>query len=109
MPSFDKVLRQPIDKNLIEPMKPIRGDMCPFCKAQRIELFSFNGYAQNYKQAVEAYLRGYDVKYDRYEIRSMRCQSCNKEFTIDWTYGFPFPLKDTFKTNRFFQEFINGI
>lgn len=108
MTSFDKKLKEPIPKGAIEPMTPIRGDICPFCKAQRIELFSFKGYPQNYTQAVEAHLRGYDVHYNSFEIRFMRCKSCNREFTIDWSTGFPFPLKDTYKTNKFFQEFING-
>lgn len=111
MPSFDKFPKiiDSSKKNLIQPMQPTRSDICPFCKAQRIELFSFNGYPQNYKEAVECRLRGYDVRYDRYEIRSMKCRSCNREFTIDWSFGFPVPLQDTYKTNNFFKEFINGI
>lgn len=94
---------------LIDPISDARTDICPFCKAQRVELFSFNGYSQNYKEAVEAHLKGYDVNYDRYEIRFMKCRSCNKEFTIDWSSGFPVPLKDLFKTRQFFSEFIQGI
>lgn len=82
--------------------------MCPICKAQRVELFSFNGYSQNYKEAVEAFLKGYSIEFNRYEIRNMRCRSCNKEFVIDWTIGFPVPLKDTYRTNRFFSEFCQG-
>ena len=111
MPSFDKIQKKkdPSLQGLINPMKDVRTDICPFCKAQRVELFSFNGYPQNYKEAVEAHLKGYEVHYDRYEIRFMKCRSCNKEFTIDWTSGFPVPLKDSFKTRQFFQEFINGI
>lgn len=107
MPSFDKTPKN-IDKNLIEPLINIRSDICPICKAQRIELFSFNGYPQNYKDAVEARLRGYNVSYDRYEIRYMKCRSCNKEFTIDWSSGFPVPLIDSYKSNNFFYQFING-
>ena len=84
MPSFNKIPKEPIPKGTIEPMIPIRGDICPLCKAQRIELFSFNGYPQNYSQAVEAHLRGYNIDYNNYEIRSMKCRSCNKEFTIDY-------------------------
>ena len=111
MPSFEKTLKKnaPSKVGLINPMLDIRTDICPFCRAQRVELFSFNGYPQNYKEAVEARLKGYDVNYDRYEIRFMKCRSCNKEFTIDWSSGFPIPLKDSFKTRRFFNEFINGI
>lgn len=111
MPSFDIIPKKkdPAIEDLIVPMVDIRADMCPFCKAQRVELFSFNGYSQNYKEAVQAHLKGYDVRFDRYEIRSMKCRGCNKEFTIDWSYRFPVPLKDTFKTNQFFKEFINGI
>lgn len=110
MPSFDLVKKkEKPNPGLINPMDYIRTDICPFCKAQRIELFSFNGYPQNYTEAVEAGLKGFDVKFDRYEIRFMKCRSCNKEFTIDWTFGFPVPLKDLFKTKQFFSEFIRGI
>lgn len=108
MPSFDteKIKRDP---DIVYPLIPSRTDICPFCKAQRIELISFNGYPQNYRDAVEAHLKGYNVFYDKYEIRSMKCMSCKREFTIDWSSGFPVPLKDTYKTTRFFQEFISGI
>ena len=108
MPSFEKTAKPKIESNLIEPLIDIRTDICPHCKSQRIELFSFNGYPQNYKEAVEAYLRGYNISYDRYEIRAMRCRSCNKEFVIDWSSGFPVPLKDSYKTNVFFYQFMNG-
>ena len=87
---------------------PIRSDICPICKAQKVELFSFNGYPQNYKEAVNAHLSGYDVHYDKYEIRTMKCRSCGKEFVIDWSDGFPKPLKDTYRSNRFFSEFVSG-
>ena len=53
-------------------------------------------------------MKGYNVFFDRYEIRTMKCMSCKREFTIDWTSGFPVPLKDTLKTTRFFYDFING-
>ena len=96
------------DLNLTRGIVPLRTDVCPYCKAQRVELFSFNGYTQNYKEAVNAYLSGYDVHFDKYEIRAMKCRGCNKEFVIDWTDGFPKPLKDTYRTNRFFSEFIGG-
>ena len=111
MPSFDKTVKEidPSTRGLINPISEIRTDICPHCKSQRIELFSFNGYPQNYKDAVDAHLRNYDITYDKYEIRSMKCRSCNKEFVIDWSTGFPVPLKDTFKTNLFFTEFMNGI
>lgn len=108
MASFDKVLKDKIPDGLIEPMIPIRSDICPNCRAQRIELFSFNGYPQNYKDAVEARLKGFNVSYDRYEIRSMKCRSCNKEFVIDWSQGFPVPLVDSYKSNLFFHEFMSG-
>lgn len=97
------------DPNIIYPLNPARTDICPFCKAQRIELISFNGYPQNYREAVDMHLKGYNVFYDKYEIRAMKCISCKKEFTIDWSTGFPVPLRDTYKTSVFFQEFINGI
>lgn len=109
MPSFDLKRKEKPNPDLFDPISDVRNDICPFCKAQRVELFSFNGYPQNYTQAVEAYLKGFDVNYDRYEIRFMKCRSCNKEFTIDWTSGFPIPLKDPFKTRQFFSEFIQGI
>ena len=94
--------------SLINPIIDIRTDLCPICKAQRVELFSFNNFPQNYKDAVEAHLQGYDIDYNKYEILYMKCRSCNKEFVIDWSEGFPKPLKSTYKTNRFFSEFING-
>ena len=108
MPSFDteKIIKDP---DMIYPIAPSRSDICPFCKAQRVELISFNGYPQNYRDAVDMYMKGYNVFFDRYEIRSMKCMSCKHEFTIDWSNGFPVPLQDTLKTTRFFQEFINGI
>ena len=108
MPSFDtkKINKDP---NMIYPITPVRSDICPFCRAQRVELISFNGYPQNYKDAVDMHLKGYSVFYDRYEIRAMKCMSCKREFTIDWSSGFPVPLKDTYKTTRFFQEFVSGI
>lgn len=109
MPSFDLKQKKKDTRKLINPMSEIRTDICPFCKAQRVELFSFNGYPQNYKEAVEAHLKGYDIQYNRYEIRFMKCRSCNKEFTVDWSYGFPIPLRDSFRTSQFFSEFIQGI
>lgn len=106
-PSFEATKQE--KKNGIDPMPPARTDICPYCKAQRVELFSFNGYPQNYREAVELRLMGYDVSYDKYEIRYMKCRSCNREFVIDWSQGFPVPLQDTFKTNLFFKEFAQGI
>lgn len=105
--SFDKINTN-ID-GLIDPLVVTnRYYICPKCKSQRVELMSFNGYPQNYKDAVECYARGYTVLFDKYEIRSMRCRACTSEFMIDWTSGFPTPLISTFKTNRFFVEFVNG-
>lgn len=95
------------DKGLIIPVIDNRTDICPYCKAQRVELFSFNNYPQGYSAAVDAHLKGYNVTFDKYEIRSMKCRACHKEFVIDWTTGFPVPLKDTYRTNRFFSEFFN--
>lgn len=91
--------------NLIEPLIAIRPDICPYCKAQRIEIFSFNNYPQDYSKAVNAYFSGFDVSYNKWEIRSMKCRSCNKEFIIDWSTGFPKPLRDIDKKNMFFEEF----
>lgn len=85
-----------------------RYDICPKCRAQRVELYSFNNIPQNYSDAVNAYLRGYEVNYNKYEIRMMKCKSCNHEFVIDWTMGFPVPLKNSYRTNRFFSEFVRG-
>lgn len=97
------------DEKLQNLIIEIRTDLCPFCKAQKVELFSFNNYPQQYKDAVEAHLMGYDISYDKYEIRTMKCRSCNKEFVIDWSYGFPVPLRSTYKTDRFLSEFYAGI
>lgn len=107
MPSFE--VSKIITNGKIDPIEPLRTDICPFCKAQRVELFSFKGYPQNYTEAVNMRLRGYDVNYDKFEIRYMKCRSCNKEFVIDWSQGFPVPLTDTFKSNQFFSEFMQGI
>lgn len=93
------------NENLIDPFIEIRPDICPFCKAQRIELFSFNNYPQDYSKAVNAHLSGFEVSYNKWEIRFMKCRSCNKEFTIDWSGGFPRPLRDLSKSERFFDEF----
>ena len=107
--TFEKTIRKDyVDEELINPMIEIRTDICPVCKAQRVELFSFNGYPQNYKEAVNAHLIGYDISYDKYEIRTMRCKSCNREFVIDWSDKFPRPLSNTYKTNSFISEFIMG-
>lgn len=104
---FEKYIQD--HDGLIDPFEVTeRFDICPICKAQRVELISFNGYPQNYRDAVDAYLRGYTVEYNRYEIRAMKCKSCNREFVIDWTIGFPIPLKNTYRTNRFFAEFSDG-
>lgn len=103
------VQKDTIHNDLIIPIIPDRFDVCPYCKSQRIELFSFNGYPQHYNKAVEAYLRGYIVSYDKYEIRTMKCRSCGKEFVIDWSIGFPVPLRSSYKTNKFLEEFYIGI
>ena len=110
MPAFDLIANKPSKTNggTINPIIFTRYDVCPCCKAQRVDLISFNGYSQNYKEAVDAYLRGYKVNFDRYEIRAMKCKSCNKEFTIDWSDGFPKPLQYTAKTRAFLYEFMNG-
>lgn len=109
MSSFDKtpILKTQEEEKLINPIIDIRTDICPICRAQAIELYSYNSYPQNYNQAVDAYLMGYKVKFN-YEIRYMRCKSCNKLFTIDWSRGFPKPLKDSYITDRFFKEFLSG-
>ena len=107
--SFTNFGKQNTDPNLTDPMMPARVDICPFCKAQRIELFSFNGYAQNYKYAVDEFMKGNLISYDQYEIRTMKCRACNKEFVIDWKAGMPVPLRDTSRTSIFLQEFIAGI
>lgn len=107
MASFEKEKR-PVPEDLIEPMIPARTDICPLCNAQKVEIFSFNDYAQGYRQAVDANISGYNVLYDRYEIRYMRCTSCKHLFTIDWSSGFPVPLRDTAKTSQFFREFLAG-
>lgn len=108
--TFDKTPKiSKIDNDgLIDPIVEIRTDICPHCKAQLVELFSFNGYPQNYKLAVDAHLMGYDIVYNKYEIRTMRCKSCNREFVIDWSEEFPKPLRSTYKTDRFFSEFVAG-
>lgn len=94
---------------LINPIIIDRYDICPNCKSNKIELMSFNNYPQGYSSAVNAHLSGYDVSFNKYEIRSMKCRSCGKEFVIDWSTGFPIPLKDTGKSNIFFMQFMNGI
>ena len=93
--------------SLIDPLVPFRYDICPCCGSQRIELISFNGYGQHYKDAVDAFLSGRDVEFNQYEIRAMKCKACGKEFVIDWNYGFPTPLVSSLITNRFLDEFIN--
>lgn len=98
-----------MEKKLTCPFVEVRSDICPFCKSQKIELFSFNGYPQNYKKAVEEHLRGNQVEFNKYEIRAMKCRSCNKEFVIDWSYGFPRPLQTIAKFNGFISEFLQGI
>lgn len=105
----EKIPSIPENEGLVEPMIKLRTDICPYCKAQKVELISFNGYPQGYKEAVNLYLKGYNVFFDQYEIRSMRCRSCNRELIIDWSDGFPKPLIDTCKTSMFFSEFIMGI
>lgn len=92
---------------MIEPIKFIRPDVCPNCKAQRIELISFNGYPQHYSEAVTNYLKGKMTYFDKYEIRSMKCKSCNKEYIIDWSSVFPKPLLDNNKLNYFLYGFLN--
>lgn len=95
------------DNSLIEAIAFLRTDICPNCKAQRLELYSFNGYPQNYSEAVTEYLKGNEIQYNKYEIRTMKCGSCHKEFVINWMDGFPTPLTDTFFTNIFLHQFIN--
>ena len=90
-----------------QPIRFIRPDICPYCKSQKIELLSFNGYPQHYSDCVTDYLRGKAVIFNKYEIRSMKCKACNKEFIIDWSSGFPKPLLDNNKLNYFIYEFLN--
>lgn len=94
---------------LLNPIIEDRYDMCPICRSQRIELISFNGYPQHYRDAVNAYLSGHNVAFDRYEIRAMKCQACGKEFAIDWSTGFPRPLRDNYRAQAFVAEFMMGI
>lgn len=106
---FEQNVGRATIEDLIDPfVVNERYDLCPFCKARRVELYSFNNYPQNYSEAVDAYLQGYDVSFNKYEIRMMKCKSCQKEFVIDWTSGFPVPLRDTYRTDRFFAEFGEG-
>ena len=106
--TFDKIPIK-VPDGLIEPMIPIRSDICPFCRVQKVELISFNGYPQQYSEAVNAHLMGNNISYNKYEIRLMKCMSCKKEFTIDWSTGFPEPMRDSYKFARFIDEFIMGI
>ena len=100
----------PPSLGLQDPMIMSRTDICPFCNSQQIELFSFNGYAQNYKYAVNDFIKGNQISFDKYEIRSMKCRACGKEFVIDWINGgMPVPLKDPIRGQNFLQEFILGI
>lgn len=109
-------MKVPFDKNeaskdysLQDIIVPIRTDICPFCKSHKIELFSFNGYPQQYKYAVDEFIRGNKISYDKFEIRTMKCRSCNKEFVIDWIDGMPFPVYSTDRINKFLYDFIRGI
>ena len=56
--SFD-VQIIPKDNSIRDIFIQCRTDICPFCKAQRIELISFNGYPQNYRDAVNEYIKGF--------------------------------------------------
>lgn len=102
---------KPVEKpdGLISGIIENRHDICPYCKAQRVELFSFNGYPQNYRDAVDDYLKGYNVNFDKYEIRTMKCRACGKEFVIDWSMNFPKPLRSSVKTTIFLSEFISDL
>ena len=51
----------------------------------------------------------YWVRYDKYEIRTMKCRACNKEFVINWIDGMPFPLANGTRWTIFLSEFIQGI
>lgn len=99
----------PPNSGLTDPLIPVRFDICPICKSQRVKLLSFNNIDQNYSEAVDAYLRGYAVNFDRYEIYALKCASCGKEFIIDWTGGFPKPLQFKGKLDLFYWEFIRGL
>ena len=101
--------KEVVPEGLINPLSPARTDVCPFCKTQAIDLFSFNGYPQGYKDAIDMHMKGYNISYDKYEIRYMKCRKCRKEFIIDWSSGFPIPLKDNMKTTMFINEFIAGM
>lgn len=101
--------KKELDPNLIYPFVYNRFDICPHCGAQRVELFSFNGYPQNYRDAVTSFLQGNNVEFNKYEIRTMKCRSCHKEFVIDWYDDkFPRPMKSINRSKQFFDEFVNG-
>lgn len=102
--------RKDISKEgLIDPIVFSRFDICPFCKAQKVELLSFNNIKQSYSKAVDLYFQGYNIGFDKYEIHSMKCLSCGHEFIIDWSIGFPKPLISNMFTDIFLSEFVHGI
>lgn len=98
-----------VNNGRIFPLMPIRDDFCPHCNTQNIELFSFNNYPQGYSDAVTSYLNSNSILYDKYEIRYMKCKTCGKEFMIDWSSGFPKPLKDPYRVFGFVAEFEMGV
>lgn len=97
------------DPNLTDPFEMFRPDICPHCNAQLVECYSYQGYPQKYSEAVDLYMKGYQVRFDKYDIFYMKCNGCGKSFVIDWSTGFPMPMRDSYTTDVFFSEFMSGI
>lgn len=95
---------------LIRPAYFVRDDYCDNCDHQNtIEIYNFFGKPLGFSNLVNERLRNGELSkiFDKEQVYIMKCTNCNKRFKIDWTDGYPRPMR---VFNRLLREFqINFI
>lgn len=83
---------------------------CESCKTENIEIFGYNGYPFHYKRLLAEWEKG-TLKMNSfvYQVYSMRCRNCGREYHMYWDHGAPLPLPVRGNTNKqIFDNFFIG-
>lgn len=94
--------------SLIQPAYFIRDDYCDNCNHERsIEIYNFFGKALGFPNLVDERLKigALSKVFDKEQIYIMKCSNCGKRFKIDWTDGYPRPMR---VFNRLLRQFQMG-
>lgn len=93
------------------PIEVFRYDYCFNCNTQySIEMYNIFGSAIGYSRYLDFYFSNKKLPpiNDKYPIDRMICKNCKKEYPIDWSEGFPKPMRFFIPNNFFLNNFINN-